>query len=352
MSYSKSIRQASFAFAPRAALAAVCLFLSLPAAAQQGPVLPGQGLPPQQPFPQSNTAVLPPGPGQAFSLESGPGSFDFEQSSNALEEEARKEAFDTALEGLLPLRPDEIRKLLERFDKTQESVELPVYPYPKPELKVQQISLDPGTKPAAVKTAYGHVTSVSFLDASGAPWPIEDISWAGDFEAIEASSNELSHIVNISPQSEFAYGNMVVRLLTLKTPVILTLETDRDVVYYRFDTIVPEYGPFANAPLIETGITTQAGDPDMASVLEGIVPAEAQRLNVSGVDGRTSAYRYNGLVYLRTPLTLLSPGWDSSVSSADGTHVYAFEDTPVVLLSEKGKMVRVRLSDRGDILDE
>lgn len=324
-----------------------------------GPFLPGQeeetqplssSLPPSPP--SLPGAVLPPGPGQAFSFGEEGGQFDFEKDSETLEEEARREAFDAALQGLLPLRPDEIRELLERFDKTQESVELPVYPYPKPELKVEQISLDPGVKPAVLKTAYGHVTSIGFLDVSGAPWPIEDISWAGDFEVIDGSAKGMSHIVNISPQSEFAYGNMVVRLLTLKTPVILTLEANREIVYYRFDAIVPDYGPFAEAPLIEAGITTRAGDRDMTSVLEGVIPAEAERLKVSGTDARTSAYRYNGMTYLRTPLTLLSPGWDSSVASADGTRVYSFGDAPVVLLSDKGKMTRVHLSDREDILDE
>lgn len=350
MNQFKSVGFVTFVFIASCFLTGASLLLSVSVRAAE-PVLPTQISPIQNS--SKSPDVLPSGPGQAFSFDgTGDESFDFEESSNSLEEEARKEAFDAALQGLLPLRPNEIRELLEKFDKTQESVELPVYPYPKPELKVEQLSLDPGTKPAVLKTAYGHVTSIGFLDVSGAPWPIEDISWAGDFEVIEASTGEMSHIMNISPQSEFAYGNMVVRLLTLKTPIIITLETNRDIVYYRFDAIVPDYGPLGQAPLIESGITTRAGDLGMTSVLEGVLPEDAERLNVSGVDGRTSAYRYNGLTYLRTPLTLLSPAWEGSVSSADGTRVYTFEETPVVLLSEKGKMVRVHLSDRGDVLDE
>jgi intracellular multiplication protein IcmK len=82
------------------------------------------------------------------------------------------------------------------------------------------------------------------------------------------------------------------------------------------------------------------------------VPTAALKMNVSGVDSRTTAYRYNGLTYLRTPLTLLSPAWMSSASSADGMRVYALNHAPVVLLSDKGKMVRAHLSDREDIADE
>ncbi len=268
-----------------------------------------------------------------------------------LESETRNAAFQAALEGLLPLRPVEIRQLLEKFDRTQESVELPVYPNPKPEVAVETVSLDPGAAPVAVKLGYGHVTTINILDISGSPWPIEDISWAGNFEVVE-SAGEGAHILRVSPGTEFAYGNMSIRLLELQTPVIITLETNRDLVHYRFDAIIPEYGPFAEIPLIEPGVTIQAGGSDITSALKGVLPADAEWLNVSGVDGRTSAYKANGNTYIRTPLTLLSPGWSSSASSADGMRVYVIKDVPVLVLSDKGRMVRARLSEREDVFDE
>lgn len=329
------------------------------AAAQEStaaPQLPGEEVAPEQqsssdqgppPLPDSN--ALPAGASNsAFSFDDQ--SFSFEKSPEELKEVARKEAFDAALQGLLPLRPEEIRALLERYDRTQESVEVPVYPNPKPEVSVQNISLDPGTKPAVVKMAYGQVTTVTFLDVTGAPWPVQDISWAGNFEVIENKTDTegFTHMFRISPQSEFAYGNMSISLLGLKTPVIMTLETNREMVHYRFDAIISDYGPLAEAPLIASGVSTTAGDTEMASVLEGVAPQSAVRLDVSGVDGRTSAYRLNDRVFVRTPLTLLSPGWSSSVASADGTRVYEIGDAPVLLLSDRGQMVRARLSDRED----
>lgn len=340
-----------------AAVSVLCFFLSpsvqaqMPALPGEEPAVPATDLPDDGPelpaLPASN--ALPAGPSNsAFSFDDE--SFSFEKSPEELKERARTEAFDAALEGLLPLRPEEIRALLERYDRTQESVEIPVYPNPKPEVSVQNISLDPGTKPAVVKMAFGHVTTVTFLDVTGAPWPVQDIGWAGNFEVIENSTDSegFTHMFRISPQSEFAYGNMSVTLLGLKTPVIITLETNREVVHYRFDAIVSDYGPLAEAPLISAGISTTAGDTDMASVLEGVAPESAVRLDVAGVDGRTSAYRFNDRVYVRTPLTLLSPGWSSSVASADGTRVYEIGDAPVILLSDRGRMVRARLSDRED----
>jgi intracellular multiplication protein IcmK len=67
-------------------------------------------------------------------------------------------------------------------------------------------------------------------------------------------------------------------------------------------------------------------------------------MKVSGTDGRTTAYMVGDTTYVRTPLTLLSPGWSGSVSSADGMNVYSLSNAPVILLSDKGQVSRVRLS--------
>ena len=299
-------------------------------------------------------APLPPGPGNGDDDFFSDGDFDFEKSPNQLQEEIRSEAFDAALRGLLPLRPEEIRMLLERFDRTQEAVEVPIYPEPKPEFVVNTIPMDPGTKPLVVKTALGNVTTLNFIDTTGQPWPIERMAWAGDFDIIETEldDDDYENTLRIMPRSEYARGNISIDLLDLKTPIIMIIETDRDSIHYRYDAIVPDFGPFAKTPLIQQGITLAAGRPDISSILQGIIPGAAQRMTVSGADGRTTAYSLNGMTYLRTPLTLLSPGWSQSVSSADGMRVYEIQNTPIVLLSERGKMVRASLSERENLLEE
>lgn len=309
--------------------------------------------PPQDGLPSASG--LPESPGMTLNADDAgvPQQYDFEKTAEQLEAEKRSEAFGAALQAILPLKPDEIRQLLEHFDRTQESVEIPVYPSPKPEVAVETISLEPGAKPVVVKLAYGNVTTLNFLDVSGAPWPIKNISWAGNFDMMDSSTgdDDGSHIIRITPKSEFAAGNMSISLLTLKTPVIISLETNRDMVHYRFDAVIPEYGPFAKAPIIDPGLSISAGDENISSILRGAAPGSAQKLTVTGADGRTSAYKFNGLTYVRTPLALLSPGWSSSVASADGMRVYAINNAPVLLLSDKGKLIRARLSERENILE-
>ncbi|PZQ49131.1 MAG: hypothetical protein DI551_00325 [Micavibrio aeruginosavorus] len=268
-----------------------------------------------------------------------------------MQEEIRSEAFDAAITGLFPLSPDQIQGLLKRYDGTQKAASEPTYATPKPEISVQNVSLDPGVAPPTIKTAVGNVTTLNMLDATGAPWPVQDVTWAGDFEIVEPE--EGGHIVRITPMSHFARGNIVIRLLTLKTPLTLTLETSRDVVQYRVDARIPEYGPFANAPLMQGAKSTLvAGSPDLTSLLDGVMPGGMTKLSVNGVDGRTTAYEMNGTTYVRTPLTLLSPAWMSSVSSADGMNVYALNNAPVLLLSDGGEFMRATLKEKEDLLDE
>lgn len=262
-----------------------------------------------------------------------------------LEAEIREEAFNAAVNGLLPLRPEEIRRFLEIYDEVRQASNTRIYPYPKPENKVAQISLDPYDEPEVVKLAAGLVTTISMLDATGQNWPISNMTWAGDFEVI--APDEGGHRVRITPLSEYAYGNISMTFEGLSAPVVLTLATQREMAHMRFDARIPALGPFAKPPLMtQSGPRSQAGTAVVVSVLDGTLPNNAEMMDVIGADGRTKAYKLNGSVYLRTPLTLISPSWTESATSADGTNVYVLGDTPVVLLSEKGKVVRAFLSEK------
>lgn len=259
--------------------------------------------------------------------------------------ELRQQAFGAASQGLMPMKTEEIRKLLEMYDETQQAVQTPIYPNPKPESTFQTISLDPGEAPVEIRTAVGHVTTLSMVDASGQPWPIQDISWAGNFEVLQPESG--SNMLRITPMADFAFGNVSMRMVGLNPPVILTLRTERKSVQLRADIQIPEIGPKGIAPPIQRQITTTAGDLKLSTILEGVPPSSANKLKIDGIDGRTTAYELNGVTYVRTPYTLLSPAWDSSVRSADGTNVYAMKFTPVLLLSDKGKMLRAQLTKAG-----
>lgn len=253
-----------------------------------------------------------------------------------------EQAFETALKQLLPLEPEQIRKTLEVFKVKREAAETPIT-VPEPRQVVETLSLDPSDAPAVIKMAPGHVTTLTILDSTGAPWPIQDISWAGKFEVTTPENG--GHVVRITPMTAHGIGNVSIRLVDLITPVTIRLATGIDEVHYRFDARIPRPGPLAKTPLIQYGgLKAVAGrDDNMTGFLDGTPPKDAVRLKVTGADGRTTAWKVSEQMYLRTPLTLLSPGWDSSVSSADGMNVYALNHAPVILLSDEGRMVRAQI---------
>ena len=278
---------------------------------------------------------------QSYNLDGG---MSLEERQAESERIAREAAFEATMNGAFPLKPEEIMDILDRYRDVREASESRIGGAPKPEITMQSVSLDPGSQPPVIQLSPGYVTTLNIVDMTGQPWPIQDLSWGGNFEVIQPKEGE--NIVRISPMKAHEVGNLSIRLLDLKTPVIFSLSTQLEKVQYRFDAQIPEYGPYAETPLIDNGpsITgAQAGGEDILRILDGTPPAGAKKLNVDGVDGRTIAYDFEGQTYVRTPLTLLSPGWSNSITSADGTNVYIINKSPVLLLSDKGKMTRAMI---------
>jgi intracellular multiplication protein IcmK len=271
------------------------------------------------------------------------------------QEDARKkieeQTFNQALKQLLPLQPSQIRKTLETFRMSREAAETPIT-VPEPKSEVQTASLDPSGAPIVIKVAAGNVTSISILDATGAPWPIQDMVTAGPFSIM--APEEGGNVFRITPANAHGVGNISMRLVDMITPVTFRIQAGMDWVHYRLDVRIPKPGPLAKTPIIEYGgLKAVAGkDEQMVGVLDGTPPSDAEKLTVEGVDPRTTAWEVAGRTYLRTPLTLLSPGWDASVTSADGMNVYALGRAPVVLLSDEGRMVKARIIPSEDLTDE
>lgn len=269
--------------------------------------------------------------------------------AEAQQKKMEEAAFQAALKQMLPLSTDQMRRTYDAFRASREAAETPIT-MPEPKQVVETISLDPSDMPAIVKTAPGYVTTVAFLDSTGSPWPIQDISWAGKFTVNPPENG--GHILRIVPTSAHGVGNASIRMVDLIAPITLQLRTGIEEVYFRMDARIPKAGPLAKTQLIEYGgLSATAGKDDtMIAVLDGTPPAGAERMSVRGVDGRTVAWRADEKIYLRTPLTLLSPGWEASATSADGTNVYAFSNTPVMLLSDDGRMVRAQIGDTTDAI--
>ncbi|QQR69892.1 MAG: hypothetical protein IPI58_04400 [Alphaproteobacteria bacterium] len=269
-----------------------------------------------------------------------------ESVQTAVQEDLRRSsAFETAAEGFMPLSPEQIRELMSRLEKSQAAAAPPSTGQPQGVVQAHTMALDPGAEPAIVNVGAGYVTTIALLDASGQPWPIMDFGVGGNFEVSPTGAG--SHVIRISPLTRFGTGNISVLLQDLPVPITFRLVSGGPKVDYRYDARIPKFGPKAKAPLIDRS-TLITGDEVIMSVLENAPPREAKRMKISGVDGRNMAWKFGARIFLRTPLTLLSPSWKSSVSSGDGMTVYELAETPVLLLSDEGNLTRAYLSVEED----
>ncbi|MFA4994478.1 MAG: DotH/IcmK family type IV secretion protein [Bdellovibrionales bacterium] len=249
-------------------------------------------------------------------------------------------SFDRAASGLMPLSPDQIREFMKKLQKTQDASIMPYEGTPKGLTRIATISLDPGVEPPQVNLNSGFVTTITLVDATGEPWPILDVGVGGNFEVSPTPAG--THVVRIMPLTRVGVGDLSILLKDLPTPVILRLSSGGPTVDLRYDARIGRLGPGAKPQIINRPRLV-AGDETLTLILENAAPGTAKRLKIGGLDSRSSAWAIGDKAYVRTPLTLLSPAWNASIASADGTNVYEIGSAPVLLLSDNGALVRAQI---------
>jgi intracellular multiplication protein IcmK len=250
-----------------------------------------------------------------------------------------EEAFATMSHQMMPLTPEQIKTLHYLFDQTQKATaDYPGIP-PKPTSTSLVVNLSPGASPPIVRLQRGYVTSLVFVDATGAPWPIQmyDI---GDQKSFNVQWNNKGNTLMVQALTQYTSGNLAVVLKGLNTPIMITLMPGQHAVDYRVDLRVPSLGPNANPAL--SGLPA-VESPALMNVLDGIPPHGAQALIVEGAGQSCQAWLVNGKVYLRTRMSILSPAFISTMSSPDGTHAYEIQATPIVLALSRGQTIKLTI---------
>lgn len=248
-------------------------------------------------------------------------------------------AFSGAVHQALPLNPEQIHRLKQIYDSAQFAAAAPAGTPPKPVATSIYVNLSPGSTPPAIRLSEGFVSSLVFLDSTGAPWPIAAYD-LGNPNAFNIAWDKKDNVLMIQAKTLYTYGNLAVRLRGLNTPIMLTLIPGQAIVDYRTDITIPGYGPDAKALAINTSLPPQA-TPVLLNVLDGVSPTGSKRLVMSNSFGE--AWSLQGKMYIRTHYTLLSPGWLATMASADGTHAYELQPTPMLLMSKNGKIMHVKI---------
>lgn len=251
----------------------------------------------------------------------------------------RQKAFEGAINQIFPLTPAQLHQLKEVYQASEYAQAATAGIPPKPTATSQLVNLSPGSTPPVIRLSQGFISSLVFLDSTGAPWPISAYD-LGDPAAFNIQWDKTSNTIMIQAIKLYNYGNLAIRLRGLNTPVMLTLIPGQKAVDYRVDLRIQGLGP--NAKNLPTEISLPTGVSDiLLNVLDGVPPAGSQRLVVSGGDAR--AWLLEDHMYIRTNLTILSPGWLASMTSADGTHAYEMQKSPVLLVSWHGKVMQLKV---------
>lgn len=259
--------------------------------------------------------------------------------SESDKESINEMAFDGVSEQMFPLTPEQIIRIKQQYHTSEYAKASTAGTPPKPTATSQIVNLSPGSTPPVIRLSQGFVSSLVFLDSTGAPWPISAYD-LGDPLAFNIQWDKISNTLMIQAKKLYTYGNLAVRLRGLNTPVMLTLIPGQKAVDYRVDLRVQGYGPNAKNLPMDNGLPPSASNL-LLHVLDGVPPPGSARLTVSGGDAR--AWLFNSKMYVRTNLTILSPGWLGSMTSADGMHAYEMQKSPVLLVSWHGKVMQLKV---------
>jgi intracellular multiplication protein IcmK len=257
---------------------------------------------------------------------------------------ARDQAFDQLTMNTLPMTPAQIQKLRNLFaDSNRAATTAPGGVPPKPVSSTQTVSLDPGATPPIIRPYQGYVTSLVFLDSTGAPWPIQAYD-IGNPGAFNVQWDRVSNTLMVQSQALYTTGNLVVQLKNLNTPISISLVPGQPIVDYRVDMRIQGLGPNAKSNVSGASLPAAANN-DLLNVLDGVPPAKVRPLTIPGSTSQAwISEDKNGAMYLRTHYTLLSPAWIAAMSSADGMNAYQLPKVPSVLVSDnEGKIFNLRI---------
>lgn len=248
-------------------------------------------------------------------------------------------AFNALMKQNMPLTPQQVVKLRQLIDMSQRAAATPPTVPPKPVSTTIVMNLAPGTTPPAIRLARGYVSSLVFVDSTGAPWPIAAYD-IGDPKIANIQWDGKSNVLLIQAANAYGNGNIVLRLAGLMTPLTLELVSGQRVVDYRTDIHVSGIGPNAKDIAAGNGLPASANQL-LLSVLDGIAPPGSKALTVKG--GDCQAWLLGDKMYLRTRFALLSPGWVGKMVSPDGMNAYEVQKSSAVLISQYGEPVELKI---------
>jgi intracellular multiplication protein IcmK len=249
-------------------------------------------------------------------------------------------AYDQAQASIAPLTPDEIRRLRQEQAEQDRALATPGITA-VPRISAQTVSLQPGASLPLVRTAVNWPATVSFIDSTGAPWKILGDPQSGSPD-ISVKWMPGTAFMVITAKRDFVNTLVTVGLEGLSVPLqisVMSGEADTAkktwTVDARLDLRVPRRGPGAAA---DAPSPTRIGlhDDMLQAFLDGVPPSGAKRLKTTGSVPDTAVWQQGDDLYIRSRADIRDE-FDTTLSSADGTHLWKLPVTPRVAFSVDGR---------------
>ena len=265
------------------------------------------------------------------------------------------EGYNGARPRMYPMTPGMIKDFRKEYESQQDAAFK--HERPRAIIDASSISLEPGAPATTIHLAPGVVSTIDFSDITGQPWPFTGFM-VGNKDAVDVVRlSEDNMLLSLAPKMQAGSTNLTVALKPpgenqWVAPVSFTLVIDRYQAHYRHDVRIQALGPNGKkTPMaIDKTVGSKPGDEKLLRALAATdMPPGARPVPInfqdqrSGLDAR--GWMIDGQLYIRTRLTLASPGYSASLSSVDDMRIYRLAPVKAVIFSTEGRMVSARIGD-------
>jgi intracellular multiplication protein IcmK len=256
----------------------------------------------------------------------------------------RPDLVNESVEQIAPLTREEIVRLRRELEERSRGMTENVTgrPAPRPSAQVFQLDLSPtaAVAPPVVRVTPGQGAVISFLDSTGAPWPIELADNAAADGGIVVQ-RFTAHQLSVFVRTRTALGNVLVALKGLPTAVSFTVVSGQEATDYQVHLVVPRFlnGPPTN--VLSSSSVPALGTADLFDYLLRTPPQGAKPLKIEGLPGAAAWQTGPTKMVVRTDAQLTEALRHFSL---DGTGVYEVRLSPLVLGTFNGRFVELKVS--------
>ena len=255
-------------------------------------------------------------------------------------------AFSQLMKSSFPLTPEQIHTYKTAKVNYEKSKQLPAGDTPLEGVShMLNVNLKPGAPMTLINMAYNNITAFKFIDINGHGWPVTKIS-VGNTNAFSINNGGSAGILIGTSKKRFATTSMFVMFKGLEVPVMFKLVSGaNNTTYDSLDYIkIPLPIPGSS---VGSGLLTESPS-YLNSILQDIAPKGAKLLKTNS--NMVKVWRYGNKYLLTTRATLLSPSFKATTSSSvlsgsNKYHAYEIKPTPVIILSQNGNSVNVKITD-------